>query len=68
VRTKGAIGVVEFDRPLDASGLCARFVDEGVWIRPMGKVVYLTPPFVVTDEELDRLTSAVRRVTGGGDS
>ena len=29
VRVRGAIGVVEFDRPVDAGGLCARFVDEG---------------------------------------
>jgi adenosylmethionine-8-amino-7-oxononanoate aminotransferase len=65
VRVSGAIGVVEFDQPVDAGALCARFVEEGVWIRPMGKVVYLTPPFVVTDAELDRLTGAVRRVLLG---
>ena len=65
VRTLGAIGVVEFDAPVDTGALCARFVEEGVWIRPMGKVVYLTPPFVTTDAELDRLTGAVRRVLLG---
>jgi adenosylmethionine-8-amino-7-oxononanoate aminotransferase len=62
VRVRGAIGVVEFDRPVDAGSLCARFVDEGVWIRPMGKVVYLTPPFTITDGELERLTGAIGRV------
>jgi len=62
VRVRGAIGVVEFNRPVDAGTLCARFVDEGVWIRPMGKVVYLTPPFVVSDDELECLTGAIRRV------
>jgi adenosylmethionine---8-amino-7-oxononanoate aminotransferase len=65
VRVRGAIGVVEFDRPVDPGALCARFVDEGVWIRPMGKVVYLTPPFIVTDGELECLTGAVRRVIAG---
>ena len=64
VRTLGAIGVVEFDKAVDAGALCARFVDEGVWIRPMGKVVYLAPPFVVSDDELGRLTGAMRRVLG----
>jgi adenosylmethionine-8-amino-7-oxononanoate aminotransferase len=62
VRVRGAIGVVEFDRPVDAGSLSARFVDEGVWIRPMGKVVYLTPPFTITDGELERLTGAIGRV------
>jgi adenosylmethionine-8-amino-7-oxononanoate aminotransferase len=64
VRVKGAIGVVEFDQPVDVGGLCARFADEGVWIRPMGKVVYLTPPFTVSDGELGQLTAAVRKVVG----
>jgi adenosylmethionine-8-amino-7-oxononanoate aminotransferase len=64
VRTRGAIGVVEFERPVDTSGLCARFAAEGVWIRPMGKVVYLTPSLVIGDEDLAILTGAVRKVLG----
>jgi adenosylmethionine-8-amino-7-oxononanoate aminotransferase len=64
VRTLGAIGVVEMAQAVDAGALCARFADEGVWIRPMGKVVYLTPPFIVSDEELARLTGAVVKVLG----
>lgn len=62
VRILGAIGVVEFDRPVDTSGLCARFAAEGVWIRPMGKVVYLTPPLVIGNADLALLTGAVRKV------
>jgi adenosylmethionine---8-amino-7-oxononanoate aminotransferase len=64
VRVRGAIGVVEFDQPVDAGGLCARFVEQGVWIRPMGKVVYLTPPFMIGDDDLQRLTGAIERVIG----
>jgi len=64
VRVTGAIGVVEFDRPVDVGGLSGRFADMGVWIRPMGKVVYLTPPFVTTDAELAKLTGAIRTVAG----
>ena len=47
VRVLGAIGVVEMDRPVERGPLTARFVDLGCWIRPMGKVVYLTPPLVI---------------------
>jgi adenosylmethionine-8-amino-7-oxononanoate aminotransferase len=64
VRVLGAIGVVEFAGPVAVSELCRRFADEGVWIRPMGRVVYLCPPFVVTDAELAKLTRAVARVVG----
>ncbi len=62
VRTRGAIGVVEFERPVDALALCSRFADEGVWIRPMGRVVYLTPALVIGDDDLARLTGSVRKV------
>ncbi|UTP38947.1 adenosylmethionine--8-amino-7-oxononanoate transaminase [Phenylobacterium sp. LH3H17] len=64
VRTLGAIGVVEFAEPVAVGALCTRFAELGCWIRPMGKVVYLTPPFVTTDAELARLTGAIREVVG----
>lgn len=65
VRVRGAIGVVEFAAPVDVGGLCARFAAAGAWIRPMGRVVYLTPPYVVTDADLGRLTAAVRSGLSG---
>ncbi len=48
VRVKGAIGVVELDRIEDLDGLRARFVEEGVFIRPFGSVIYLTPSFTIS--------------------
>lgn len=66
VRVRGAVGVVEFAEPVDAGALCGRFAAEGVWIRPMGRVVYLTPPYVTDDGELEQLTGAIRRVVAGG--
>jgi adenosylmethionine-8-amino-7-oxononanoate aminotransferase len=64
VRVLGAIGVVEFDAPVAVGDLCTRFAEQGVWIRPMGKVIYLTPPFTIPAEDLALLTGAVRRVIG----
>jgi adenosylmethionine-8-amino-7-oxononanoate aminotransferase len=66
VRTLGAIGVVEFDAPVAVGDLCARFAELGAWIRPMGKLVYLTPAFSTSDADLDLLTAAVREVVGVG--
>jgi adenosylmethionine-8-amino-7-oxononanoate aminotransferase len=59
VRAMGAIGVVEFAAAVDVQALCARFAAAGAWIRPMGRVVYLTPAFTITDAELSRLTAAI---------
>jgi adenosylmethionine-8-amino-7-oxononanoate aminotransferase len=59
VRTLGAIGVVEFAEAVAVGALCDRFAELGCWIRPMGKVAYLTPPFVVSEAELERLTGAI---------
>jgi adenosylmethionine-8-amino-7-oxononanoate aminotransferase len=62
VRVRGAIGVVEFQDAVEVGRLCAAFAEAGVWIRPMGKVVYLTPAFCIGDADLDRLTGACRTV------
>jgi adenosylmethionine-8-amino-7-oxononanoate aminotransferase len=62
VRVKGAVGVVQMDRPVDAAVLRARFVEKGVWIKPFGDVIYLTPPLVIEPPDLTALTSAIHDV------
>lgn len=59
VRVKGAIGVVQLDDLKASDWMKARFVEEGVWIRPFGDIVYLMPPFIIGTAELARLTGAV---------
>lgn len=59
VRVKGAIGVVEMQRIADLNALRARFVAEGVFIRPFENVIYLTPAFTIDTADLDTLTRAV---------
>jgi adenosylmethionine-8-amino-7-oxononanoate aminotransferase len=66
VRVLGAIGVVEMERIADLGLLRVRFLEEGVFIRPFGTTVYLTPAFTITTEELARLTGAVVKVVGEG--
>ena len=61
VRVRGAIGVVEFERIAELDALRARFVDEGVFIRPFGNVVYLTPSFTIEPGELSKLTDAIAK-------
>ena len=62
VRVRGAIGVVELDRIDDLNGLRARFVEEGVFIRPIGNFIYLTPAFTITADDLKTLTDAVVKI------
>src|SRR5271170_3642496 len=62
VRVKGAIGVVELDRIEDLNALRQRFITEGVFIRPFGSIVYLTPAFTIAEDELSVLTAVIRRV------
>jgi adenosylmethionine-8-amino-7-oxononanoate aminotransferase len=62
VRVKGAIGVVELERIENLNDLRQRFMTEGVFIRPFGSIVYLTPAFTIPEHDLLELTEAVRRV------
>jgi adenosylmethionine---8-amino-7-oxononanoate aminotransferase len=66
VRVKGAIGVVELERIDDLEGLRARFVAEGVFVRPFGSIVYLTPAFTIGADELATLTDTVVNVLRRG--
>ena len=59
VRVLGAIGVVELDRIDDREALKRRLVEAGVWVRPFGNVVYLTPALTIAPDELDTLMRAV---------
>jgi adenosylmethionine-8-amino-7-oxononanoate aminotransferase len=62
VRVKGAIGVVQLARVPQLEALRARFVRHGVWVRPLGDVVYLMPPLVIGPEDLATLMRAVHDV------
>jgi adenosylmethionine-8-amino-7-oxononanoate aminotransferase len=63
VRVKGAIGAVQLDG-IDIPWFKRRFVEEGVWIRPFGDIVYVMPAFTIPDADLATLIDTVVRVVG----
>ncbi|WP_296056934.1 adenosylmethionine--8-amino-7-oxononanoate transaminase [uncultured Amphritea sp.] len=59
VRCLGAIGVVEMKQPVVTADIQPLFVKRGIWIRPFGKQVYVMPPYVMSDKDLQTLTAGM---------
>ena len=62
VRVIGAIGVIEFESQLDMKSVQEQLIENGVWLRPYGKLLYTMPPYVITDEELLIITQAISAI------
>lgn len=62
VRVLGAIGVVELESAVNTGELMPLFIEQGVWVRPFGNIIYLMPPFIISKDDLSKLTSAVIKV------
>jgi len=66
VRILGGIGVIEMKQPVDMNKIQPACIEQGIWLRPFGKLVYVMPSYVMTDDELKQLTSGVLNVLKSG--
>ncbi len=62
VRVLGSIGVVQTRKPVNMAVLQKAFVEQGVWIRPFGRLIYVMLPYVTKDEHIRKLAEAVEYV------
>ena len=62
VRVLGGIGVVELHKPVNMADIQGKFVEQGIWVRPFGKLVYVMPPYVMSDQELQTICKGIHDV------
>ena len=64
VRVMGAVGAVELHENAAPNELKRRFIEQGVWLRPIGNVIYTTPSYTIDETDLKKLTGAIAKVVG----
>ena len=59
VRVLGGIGVIEMHEPVDVMAVQNCCIEHGVWLRPFGRLLYTMPPYIVAQQQLCKITSAM---------
>lgn len=65
MRTIGAIGVIETKEPVNVGEFQKRCVEKKIWVRPFGRNVYVMPPYVINDYDLEYLIKSTIDIVAG---
>ncbi|PJZ55050.1 adenosylmethionine--8-amino-7-oxononanoate transaminase [Leptospira adleri] len=67
LRVMGAVAVLELEAGAENGYtypgnkiLKKKFLEKGVLLRPLGNVIYITPPYVISDVSLEKIFKAIR--------
>ena len=61
-RVIGAIGVLEMHDKVDVASIQKKLVDHGVWLRPFSNLIYIMPPFIISQKDLKFLINQLQIV------
>lgn len=61
VRVLGAIGVVELERSDLGPQVQAKGIENGIWLRPFGKLIYTMPAYNISQQNLTTLSNGIMR-------
>ena len=63
VRVLGGIGVIEMKESIDMRSIQKRLIDQGVWLRPFGRLLYTIPPYIINDDDIKTLTQSMVEIS-----
>lgn len=62
VRVLGAVGVIELKNLVDMKKVQNLLPESGVWLRPFGKLIYTMPPYIIKDNEIDKVCDVMLKI------
>lgn len=62
IRITGAVAVLELKQSVDSLWFHHKFVSKGVYVRPFRNLCYIMPPYIISPEQLDKVTRVIREV------
>ena len=60
IRVKGAMAVIELKNEINTEKFKNFAIENGIWLKPFGNVIYTMPPYIINDDELIKITNTIK--------